>query len=84
MALAVGLYEVVKEPYLDERIRQVREFARKLANNGVPVVLPSGGHAVYIKVEEFFKGTDMKIDEFGGVGITIELLRHYGIRACEL
>ncbi|HUW89479.1 MAG TPA: tryptophanase [Candidatus Nanopelagicaceae bacterium] len=84
MALAVGLYEVVKEPYLAERIRQVREFARKLAKNGVPVVLPAGGHAVYINVEEFFKGTDMEIDDFGGVGFTIELLKHYGIRACEL
>ena len=84
MALAVGLYEVVKEPYLAERIRQVREFARKLANNNIPVVLPAGGHAVYINVEEFFKGTDMEIDDFGGVGFTIELLKHYGIRACEL
>jgi len=84
MALAVGLYEVVKEPYLAERIRQVREFARKLAKNGVPVVLPAGGHAVYINVEAFFKGTAMEIDDFGGVGFTIELLRHYGIRACEL
>jgi tryptophanase len=35
-------------------------------------------------VEEFFKGADMEIDDFGGVGFTIELLRHYGIRACEL
>ncbi len=84
MALAVGLYEVVKEPYLAERVRQVREFARKLANNGVPVVLPAGGHAVYINVKEFFKGTNMEIDDFGGVGFTIELLKHYGIRACEL
>jgi len=55
-----------------------------LANNGVPVVLPAGGHAVYINVEEFFKGTSMEIDDFGGVGFTIELLKHYGIRACEL
>ena len=84
MALAVGLYEVIKEPYLTERIRQVQEFARKLANNDVPVVLPAGGHAVYINVEEFFKDTDMEVDDFGGVGFTIELLRHYGIRGCEL
>ncbi|GAH45441.1 unnamed protein product [marine sediment metagenome] len=84
MALAVGLYEVVKEPYLAERIRQVREFARKLTENGVPVVLPAGGHAVYINMDKFFKGTDMKVDDFGGVGFSIELLRHYGIRACEL
>jgi tryptophanase len=84
MSIAVGLYEVVKEQYLAERIRQVREFALKLSQKGVPVVLPAGGHAVYINLAKFFEGTDMKIDDFGGVGFTIELLKHYGIRACEL
>ncbi len=84
MALAAGLYEVVKEPYLNERKNQVREFARKLAQNGIPVILPAGGHAVYLDMNKFFEGTDMKIDDFGGVGFTIELLKHYGIRAVEL
>ena len=84
MALAVGLYEVVKEPYLRERINQVRDFALKLAQKGVPVVLPPGGHAIYLNMDKFFTGTDMKVDDFGGVGFTIELLRYYGIRACEL
>ena len=84
IALAVGLYEVVREPYLDERIRQVRDFARKLALNGVPVILPAGGHAVYINMDKFFENTNMKIEDFGGVGFTIELIRHYGIRGVEL
>ncbi|MFX0178118.1 MAG: tryptophanase [Candidatus Hodarchaeota archaeon] len=84
IALAVGLYEIVKEPYLINRISQVQEFAKKLADHGVPVVLPAGGHAVYINIDKFFDGTDMNIDDFGGVGLTIELVRHYGIRAVEL
>ena len=84
IALAVGLYEIVREPYLNERIRQVRDFARKLASNGVPVILPAGGHAVYIDMDKFFENTDMKIEDFGGVGFTIELIRHYGIRGAEL
>ena len=84
MALAAGLYEIVQESYLNERISQVREFARALAQNGVPVILPAGGHAVYLNMDKFFEGLDMKLENFGGVGFTIELLRHYGIRACEL
>ena len=84
MALVAGLYEVVKEPYLNERKTHVREFARKLAQNSIPVILPAGGHAIYLNMDKFFKETDMKIDDFGGVGFTIELLRHYGIRAVEL
>jgi len=84
MALAAGLYEVIKESYLRERITQVRDFAVKLTQKGIPVVLPPGGHAIYLNIDRFFEGTDMKIDDFGGVGFTIELLRYYGIRACEL
>ena len=84
MALATGLYEVVQEPYLNERKIQVRTFARKLAENGVPAILPAGGHAIYLNMDKFFEGMDVKIDDFRGVGFTIELIRHYGIRACEL
>jgi tryptophanase len=84
MALAAGLYEVVQEIYLENRKKQVREFARKLAKNDVPVILPAGGHAIYLNMDKFFQGTDMRIEDFGGVGFTIELLRHYGIRAVEL
>jgi tryptophanase len=84
MALAVGLQEVLRESYLNERIRLVREFAKKLALNGVPVVLPAGGHAVYINMDKFFEGTNMKLQDFRGVGFTIELVRHYGIRGAEL
>ena len=51
---------------------------RKLRERKVSVI------AVYIDMDKFFDGIDMKIDDFGGVGFTIELLKHYGIRACEL
>ncbi|MFX1322357.1 MAG: tryptophanase [Promethearchaeota archaeon] len=84
MALATSLYETIYQNSLRKRIMQVRYFAQKLAQNGVPVILPAGGHAIYLNMNKFFEGTDMKINDFGGVGFTIELLRHYGIRACEL
>jgi tryptophanase len=84
IALASSLYETVDLNALKKRIFLVREFARKLAENGIPVILPAGGHAVYIDMDKFFEGLDMKIDDFGGAGFTIELVKHYGIRACEL
>ncbi|MBD3198284.1 MAG: tryptophanase [Candidatus Lokiarchaeota archaeon] len=84
MALAIGLYEVVNESYLENRLNILNEFGRKLAKNNVPVILPPGGHAIYLNMDKFFSGLNMKPDDFGGVGFTIELLRHYGIRACEL
>jgi tryptophanase len=84
MALTAGLYEIVKESYLRNRIFQVREFARKLSEAGIPIILPAGGHAIYLKTDNFLEGTGMKTEDFGGVGITIELIKHYGIRAAEL
>ncbi|QEE17245.2 tryptophanase [Promethearchaeum syntrophicum] len=84
MALAVGLQEVVKLSYLKSRIGLTQYFAKRLAENNIPVILPAGGHAVYIDMDKFFIGTAMKTKNFGGVGFTIELLKHYGIRACEL
>ncbi len=84
MALTIGLYEVIEEDYLRDRVEQVRDMAEKLALNGVPVVLPPGGHAVYVDIDRFFEGTDVRIEDFGGVGLTLELIRRYGIRGCEL
>jgi len=46
--------------------------------------MPPGGHAVYLDMTDFFQGTSMKIDDFGGVGFCIEMIRLYGIRPCEL
>lgn len=86
MAASVGLHMVLQESYLSHRVHQVRRFAEKLAANGIPVVLPAGGHAVYLDMDRFFKGIPMQPGDFGGVGFCIELLHHYGIRcvACDV
>lgn len=85
MCCAVGLFEVQKETYLKRRIDQVRRLAEGFAKEGLPVVLPSGGHAVYLDMDQFFEGIPyMTPLAFPGVGFCIELLRNYGIRACEL
>lgn len=84
MALAVGLKTVVRQDYLDYRIRQVVEFGNNLHKNGIPVVIPIGGHAVYLDMNKFYKGTMMKPEDFGGISFTAMLLSLYGHRACEL
>ena len=47
------------------------------------VVLPAGGHAVYINMDEFFDGKRGH-DTFAGEGFSLELIRRYGIRVSEL
>ena len=45
---------------------------------------PFGGHAVYLDMDKFFAGTDLKPEDFGGISLTALLLALYGHRACEL
>ena len=57
MALAAGLYECCNFNYLHERVEQCNYLAEGFYKAGVKgVVLPAGGHGVYINMDEFFDG----------------------------
>ena len=84
MALVYGLKTVTQEEYLDHRVSQVRDFGDAMARAGIPVLAPAGGHAVYLDINKFFAGTDMKPGDFGCIGLSALLLALYGHRACEL
>ncbi|KAK7211836.1 hypothetical protein V2G26_019014 [Clonostachys chloroleuca] len=83
MAATAGLYETTKASFLATRVYQVQSFTQKLLANGVPVLSPPGGHAVFLDMKEFFTGCDRDPELFSSVGFTIELIKDYGIRAIE-
>ena len=84
MALAAGLYECGRVEYLKERVEQCEYLAQGFYKNGVKgVVLPAGGHGVYINMDEFFDGKRGH-QSFAGAGFSLELIRRYGIRVSEL
>uniref|UniRef100_A0A0B7KRQ8 Aromatic amino acid beta-eliminating lyase/threonine aldolase domain-containing protein n=1 Tax=Bionectria ochroleuca TaxID=29856 RepID=A0A0B7KRQ8_BIOOC len=83
MAATAGLYETTKASFLATRVYQVQSFAQKLLANGVPVLSPPGGHAVFLDMNEFFRGCDRDPELFSSVGFTLELIKDYGIRAIE-
>ena len=84
MALAAGLYEECNFNYQEARVKQCEYLAQGFYKAGIKgVILPAGGHGVYINMTEFF---DNKRDhlKFAGQGFSIELIRRYGIRTAEL
>jgi len=76
-----GLKTVVRKDYLDARIGQVGRFGDKLSEYGIPIIRPTGGHAVYIDMDRFFDGS--RTEEFMGISVTA-LLLIAGHRVCEL
>ncbi|MDD7463414.1 MAG: tryptophanase [Anaerococcus sp.] len=84
MALAAGLYEASKFEYLDARVKQCEYLAQGFYKAGIKgVVLPAGGHGVYINMDEFFDNKRPPLS-FAGQGFSVELIRRYGIRTAEL
>lgn len=83
MALTTGLYEAGRFDYLNERVSQCEYLAQGFYKAGLPVVLPAGGHGVYLNMDKFF---DYKRghETFAGEGFSLELIRRYGIRVSEL
>ncbi len=81
-AMAQGLREVLDENYLRYRLRTIEWMVERLQNARVPVLIPAGGHALYINASRFFP--HIAAEEFPGIAFTAELYRRGGIRAVEL
>jgi len=81
-ALAQGLREAVDEDYLRYRVRSTEYLGEALDRAGIPVVLPVGGHAVYIDA----RGLLPQIPplEYPGQALAVALYREGGIRGCEI
>lgn len=81
-AIAVGLREVVEEDYLRYRIASTRYLGEHIAREGVPIVQPPGGHAIYIDASAFLP--QIAPLAYPGIALTVELYREGGIRAVEM
>lgn len=52
-ALATGLQESTVYEYLHSRIEQVAYLGRRLDEEGIPVLKPFGGHAIFLDAKKF-------------------------------
>jgi len=81
-AVAQGLTEVLDENYLHYRIRSTEYLGDKLLKAGVPIIEPTGGHAIYIDAKRFLP--NVPPEQFPGQSITCELYLEGGIRGVEI
>ena len=81
-AIAQGLSECVHEDYLGYRIRSVAYLGEALEAAGVPVVVPFGGHAVFIDARAMLAHLDPL--QYPGQALACALYEEGGVRACEI
>ena len=81
-AIATGLGEVLDPDYLHYRIVSTGYLGRHIADRGVPIVEPPGGHAIYIDAARMLP--HIPPAQFPGQALAVELYRHAGIRSVEI
>jgi tyrosine phenol-lyase len=81
-AIAVGVQEALEEDYLRYRIASTAYLGSHVAAQGVPIVQPPGGHAVYLDARAFLP--HIPPEQFPGVALAAELYLEGGIRSVEI
>ena len=81
-AIAQSLSECIDDSYLRYRVRSIAYLGEALESAGVPVVVPFGGHAVFIDARALLAHLDPL--RYPGQALACALYAEGGVRACEI
>ena len=81
-AIAIGLQEALEEAYLNHRTSLVALLHKKLEEEGIPLLKPPGGHAVYIDAKKLL--SHIPVSAYPGQAFVAGLYEYSGIRSCEI
>jgi tyrosine phenol-lyase len=80
-AMAIGIQECLQDDHIAARVGQVEYLGERLKRSGIPIVLPIGGHGIFIDAKRFLP--HLKQDQFPAQALAAELYIDAGIRAME-
>ena len=80
-ALAIGIAEAVKDDHIRSRIGQVRYLGELLVDWDIPIMLPIGGHAIFLDAKRFYPHLPQSF--FPAQTLAAELYLDSGIRSME-
>ena len=80
-ALSIGIYESIQHDHIHARVGQVHYLGNKIADEGIPIMMPIGTHGVFLDAKRFLPHLDQ--DEFPAQALAAELYIESGVRAME-
>ncbi len=80
-AMARGIEESVDDDHIRARVGQVEYLGNKLLGWGVPLVVPIGGHAVFLDARRFYPHIPQ--DRFPAQRLAAEIYLEAGVRTME-
>ncbi|HPD52412.1 MAG: tyrosine phenol-lyase [Bacteroidota bacterium] len=80
-AIAIGITESVDDYHIHARIGQVEYLGNKLRDAGVPIVLPIGGHGIFLDARRFLP--HLKQLEFPAQALAAAIYLDSGVRSME-
>lgn len=80
-AVARGLVESVQDHHIRARVGQVHYLGEKLRDEGVPIVLPVGGHGVFLDAKRFLPHVPQ--EHYPAQALTAAIYLDSGVRSME-
>lgn len=80
-AMARGIEEMVKQDMIEFRVKQTGYLGNLLLENGIPIVEPIGGHAVFLDAKKFYDHIPQ--EQYPAQALAADLFVESGVRSME-
>lgn len=80
-AMAIGITESVDDDHIRARVGQVEYLGKKLIEKKVPIVMPIGGHGIFIDAKRFLP--HLKQTQFPAQALAAAIYLDSGVRSME-